>query len=80
MVIPCGAAAAAQAAGAAGSAGATALGIGIGKTDLDLSRNLFKQQMRQAKRLWTADFAESSIRHGEAIMQAAEHQRCHQLR
>ncbi len=72
MVIPA-AAATAKAVGAAGTAGATALGIGMGKSDMDLSRNLFKQQMRQAKRLWTADWAEASIRHGEATMQAAQH-------
>jgi len=65
-------AAAAQAAQAAGSAGATALGIGMGKTDLDLTRDLFKLQMRQAKRLWTADWAEASVRHGEACMQSAQ--------
>jgi hypothetical protein len=72
MVIPC-VTGAAQAVGTAGSAGAAALGIGIGKSDMDLSRNLFKQQMRQAKRLWTADWAEASVRHGETIMQAAQH-------
>ena len=72
MVLPA-AAAAAKAVGAAGSAGATALGIGMGKTDMDLSRDLFKHQMRQTKRLWTADWAEASIRHGETTMQAAQH-------
>jgi len=70
MVVPL--AAAAQAAGAAGSAGATALGLKMGKTDLDLTRDLFKQQMRQAKRLWTADWAEASVRHGEQCLQAAQ--------
>ena len=54
MVVPI-AATAARAVGAASNAGATALGIGIGKSDMDLSRDLFKQQMRQTKRLWTAD-------------------------
>ena len=69
MVVPCGAAAAAaQAAGA----GATALGLSMGKTDLDLTRDLFKMQMQQTKRLWTADFAENSVRHGEACMQSAQ--------
>ncbi|KAL3919679.1 MAG: hypothetical protein SGILL_003638, partial [Bacillariaceae sp.] len=29
-------------------------------------------QMRQAKRLWTADWAEGSVRHGEACMQSAQ--------
>jgi len=72
MVIPS-AAVAARAVGAAGSAGATALGLGMGKSELDLSRNLFKQQMRQTKRLWTADWACASVRHGETIMQAAQH-------
>ena len=68
MVIPC-AAAAAKAAGAASSAGATALGLSMGKSDLDLTRDLFKMQMRQTKRLWTADYAENSLRHSEAIYQ-----------
>jgi hypothetical protein len=67
MVIPC-AVAAANAAGA----GATALGLGMGKSDLDLTRGLFKLQMQQAKRLWTADWADNSVRHGESIMQSAQ--------
>lgn len=71
MVVPCGIAAA-QAASAAGSAGATVLGLSMGKTDLDLTRNLFKMQMRQAKRLWTADWADASVRHGEQCMQSAQ--------
>lgn len=70
MVLPL--AAAARAASAAGSAGATVLGIGMGKTDLELTQDLFKLQMRQAKRLWTADWAESSVRHGEQCMQSAQ--------
>jgi hypothetical protein len=72
MVLPL-AGGAAKAVGAAGSAGATALGIGLGKSGLDLSRGLFQEQMRQTKRLWTADWAEASVRHGEAIMQAVQH-------
>ena len=40
---------------------------------MDLSKNIFKDQMRQAKRSWTADWAEASVRCGEAIMQAAQH-------
>lgn len=68
MVLPI-----AAAASAAGTAGATALGLGMGKTDMDLSRELFKDQMRQSKRLWTADWAEASVRHGETVMQAAQH-------
>ena len=67
MVAPLGVAAA-----QAGSAGATVLGLSLGKTDLDLTRDLFKLQMRQAKRLWTADFAEASARHGEACQQSAQ--------
>ncbi|KAL3909399.1 MAG: hypothetical protein SGILL_008103 [Bacillariaceae sp.] len=70
MVLPV--AAAARAATAATSAGATALGLGMGKSDMDLTRDLFKLQMRQAKRLWTADWAEASVRHGEACMQSAQ--------
>jgi hypothetical protein len=70
MVLPV--VAAARAASAAGQAGATALGLGMGKSDMDLTRDLFKLQMRQAKRLWTADWAEASVRHGEACMQSAQ--------
>lgn len=72
MVLPI-AAAAAKAVGAAGSAAGTAIGISMEQTDLDLSLNLFKEQMRQTKRLWTADWAEASVRHGESILQAAQH-------
>eukprot|EP00588_Corethron_pennatum_P028918 CAMPEP_0194314176 /NCGR_PEP_ID=MMETSP0171-20130528/11006_1 /TAXON_ID=218684 /ORGANISM="Corethron pennatum, Strain L29A3" /LENGTH=736 /DNA_ID=CAMNT_0039069457 /DNA_START=151 /DNA_END=2358 /DNA_ORIENTATION=+ len=57
---------------AAAQAGSTVLGLGIGKTDLDLTRDLFKMQMQQAKRLWTADWAEASLRHGEQCMQSAQ--------
>jgi hypothetical protein len=64
--------AAARAAGAAGNATATALGLSMGKSDMDLTRDLFKLQMRQAKRLWTADWAEASVRHGESTMQSAQ--------
>jgi hypothetical protein len=70
MVLPI--AAAARAASAAGNAGATVLGLGMGKSDMELTRDLFKLQMRQAKRLWTADWAEASVRHGEQCMQAAQ--------
>lgn len=66
MVLPA-AAAAARVAGA----GATAIGLGMGKSDLDLTRQLFLLQMQQAKRLWTADFCENSVRHGESLHQAA---------
>jgi len=58
--------------GAAGNGGAAALGLGLGKSDLELNRDVFKQQMRQSKRLWTAEWAEASIRHGEQCMQAAQ--------
>jgi len=64
--------AAAKAAHAAGSAAATGIGIGMGTSDMALTRELFKLQMRQAKRLWAADWAESSVRHGEACMQSAQ--------
>jgi NAD(P)H-dependent flavin oxidoreductase YrpB (nitropropane dioxygenase family) len=59
------------AATAASQAGATALGLGLGKTDIDLAQSFFRQQMQQTKRLWTVDYAESSIRHGEACAQSA---------
>jgi len=48
------------------------MGLGMGATDLELSQNLFKLQMQQAKRLWTADWAEASVRHGEACAQNAQ--------
>ena len=67
MVLPA-AAAAATAASKMGTAGATALGLGMGKSDMDLTRDLFKLQMRQAKRLWTADWAENSVRHAEQCL------------
>ena len=64
------AAAAAKVVGAASNAGATALGLSMGKTDLELTQDLFKMQMQQTKRLWTADYAENSIRHNESIQLA----------
>jgi hypothetical protein len=64
-------AAATRAASAASQAGATALGLGLGKTDLDLAQSFFRSQMQQTKRLWTVDFAEASIRHGESCAQSA---------
>ncbi|KAL3779159.1 hypothetical protein HJC23_014006 [Cyclotella cryptica] len=67
IVVPCAAAAA-----HAGGVGATALGLGMGKADLELTQELFKLQMRQAKRLWTADWAENSLRHGEQCLQSAQ--------
>ena len=71
-MVYCAGAAAARAVGVASNAGATALGIGMGKTDLELTRDLFKMQMRQTKRLWTADWAENSYRHGESCTQSAQ--------
>jgi len=73
MVIPICSPAAIGAVGTAGTAGATALGLVWSKTELELSRDVFKAQMRQAKRLWMANWAEASIRHGEQCMQAAQH-------
>ena len=67
VVVPCVAAAA-----HAGGVGATALGLGMGKADLELSQELFRLQMRQAKRLWTAYWAENSVRHGEQCLQSAQ--------
>mmetsp|Transcript_6259 Transcript_6259/g.15577 ORF Transcript_6259/g.15577 Transcript_6259/m.15577 type:complete len:797 (+) Transcript_6259:113-2503(+) len=64
--------AAAQGAAHVGSAGAAALGLGMGRADLELTQDLFKLQMRQAKRLWTADWAENSVRHGEQCLQSAQ--------
>eukprot|EP00546_Thalassionema_frauenfeldii_P020259 CAMPEP_0178895552 /NCGR_PEP_ID=MMETSP0786-20121207/656_1 /TAXON_ID=186022 /ORGANISM="Thalassionema frauenfeldii, Strain CCMP 1798" /LENGTH=796 /DNA_ID=CAMNT_0020565807 /DNA_START=43 /DNA_END=2429 /DNA_ORIENTATION=+ len=71
MVVPC-AIAAVKTAGCAAEAGATAFGLGMGQKEMELSRNLFKMQMQQAKRLWTADWAEASLRHGEQCMQSAQ--------
>eukprot|EP01050_Picozoa_sp_SAG11_P014227 SAG11_NODE_1729_length_4365_cov_2.317628_4_plen_181_part_00 len=53
-------------------AASTAAGLGLAKSDLDLTRDLFKLQMRQTKRLWAADWAEGSWRHGEQCMQSAQ--------
>jgi hypothetical protein len=59
---------------AAAVAGLVAAGAGLGfnKTDLDLTRECFLMQMRQTKRLWAADWAEGSWRHGEQCMQSAQ--------
>ena len=61
-----------QLAGVAASAGASAMGIGLGAKDLHLTSDLFKLQMRQPKRLWAADWAEASWRHGESMLQSAK--------
>ena len=67
-VLPLAAAAISTGAGA----GATALGLNIDKQSLDLTRECFLVQMRQAKRLFTAQWAEASYHHGEALAQAAQ--------
>ena len=51
---------------------ATTMGLGLGAKDVSQAAELFKLQMRQAKRLWAADWAESSWRHGEELMQSAQ--------
>ena len=58
--------------GTVASAAATATGLGLGAKDLNLTSDLFKLQMRQAKRLWAADWAEGSWRHGESMLQSAK--------
>lgn len=63
----------AAATSAATQGAATALGLGMGKTDLDLARDVFCQQMHQTKWLWTAEWVEASIGHGEQCAQAAWH-------
>ena len=64
--------AAVSAAGAAASGGATALGLNFGKETIDVTREAFFMGMRQSKRQFTAQWAESSYRHCEAIAQAAQ--------
>lgn len=47
-------------------------GAGFSKSSNDITAEVFKQQMRQSKRLWSADWAEASWRHGDQLMQAAQ--------
>ncbi|KAL7515999.1 hypothetical protein ACHAWX_001059 [Stephanocyclus meneghinianus] len=54
------------------SAGATAFGLKLDKQSVDLTRECFLLQMRQAKRLFTAQWAETAYHHGEAMAQAAQ--------
>eukprot|EP01052_Picozoa_sp_SAG31_P044923 SAG31_NODE_8009_length_1542_cov_2.248094_2_plen_129_part_00 len=63
---------AAAAIGVGASAAATALGLGLDGKSLEQTHTLFKLQMRQSKRLWAADWAESAWRHGESMQQAAQ--------
>ena len=58
--------------GAAVGSSATALGLKLDKQSVDLTRDAFLQQMRQSKRLFTAQWAETSYRHGEALGQSAQ--------
>jgi hypothetical protein len=74
------AAAVASVAGGVLNAGATTLGLNLAQNDLELTKEVFMQQMRQQKRLWAADWAESSWRHGEQCMQSAQqHAECYSL-
>jgi hypothetical protein len=55
---------AAAAVGIAGgilNAGATGLGLNFAKNDTELSKEVFVQQMQQAKRLWGRDWACASL-------------------
>jgi hypothetical protein len=67
-----------MAASGAASAGATALGLTLEQKSVDLTREVFLLQMRQAKRLFTAQWAEASYRYGEAMAQAAQ-QHCEDM-
>ena len=58
--------------GAVAGGGATALGLKMDKQSVDLTRETFLQQMRQSKRLFTAQWTETAYRHGEALAQAAQ--------
>ena len=58
--------------GGVASAGASAMGLNLNKASLVLTQDLFKLQMRQTKRLWAADWAENSWRHGEGLLQNAQ--------
>ena len=49
-------------------AGATALGLNLDKQSVELTRECFLLQMRQAKRLFTAQWAEAAYHHGEASL------------
>lgn len=57
---------------AAANAGATAMGLSLNQESVDITKEIFLLQMQQAKRLFTAQWAESSYRYGEAMAQAAE--------
>ncbi|KAL3804439.1 hypothetical protein ACHAW5_008285 [Stephanodiscus triporus] len=57
---------------AAANAGATALGLSLNQESVDITKEIFLLQMQQTKRLFTAQWAESSYRYGEAMAQAAE--------
>eukprot|EP01051_Picozoa_sp_SAG22_P009099 SAG22_NODE_733_length_7580_cov_2.329501_3_plen_433_part_00 len=61
--------------GAGMSGLATAAGLGIDAAALEKQTEIFKMQLKQTKRLWAADWAETSWRHGEDLLQAArQHQ------
>ena len=53
------------------SAAATAGGLGLDAAALQKQTEIFKMQLKQTKRLWAADWAEASWRHGEDLLQGA---------
>jgi len=53
-------------------ASATAFGLKLDKQSVELTRECFLMQMRQAKRLFTAQWAETAYHHGEALAQTAQ--------
>ena len=58
--------------GSTAGAGATAMGLNMDKQSVDLTREAYLQQMRQSKRLFTAQWVDASYRHGEAVAQSAQ--------
>ena len=58
--------------GSSAGAGATALGLKMDKQSVDLTRDAYLQQMRQSKRLFTAQWVDASYRHGETVLQSAQ--------
>jgi hypothetical protein len=67
-----------MAASGAASAGATALGLQLDAKSNDLTREVFLLQMRQSKRLFTAQWAQASYQYGEALAQSAQ-QHCEDM-
>ena len=67
-----------MAASGAASAAATGLGLQLDAKSNDLTREVFLLQMRQSKRLFTAQWAQASYQYGEALAQSAQ-QHCEDM-